>query len=66
MININKCKEVAKNLANQSREKLGEQKLNDFLDNLDRLLNIELNINSVPWPLSFKSWSHFMHGHPIL
>ena len=30
MININKCKDVAKNLANQSREKLGEQKLNDF------------------------------------
>ena len=37
MLNINKCKNIAKSLANQSREKLGEQKLNEFFANFNKL-----------------------------
>ena len=37
MLNINKCKNIAKSLANQSREKLGEQKLNEFFVNFNKL-----------------------------
>ena len=38
MININKCKEVAKNLANRSIEKLGEPKLNEFFDGFNMFI----------------------------
>ena len=36
MINIDKCKNVAKSLAKQSSEKLGEQKLNEFLNTFSK------------------------------
>lgn len=34
MININKCKNIAKSLAKQSSKTLGQQKLNDFFDKI--------------------------------
>ena len=38
MININKCKDVAKSLANQSKEILGHQKLDKFFDDFGRFI----------------------------
>lgn len=38
MININKCKNVAKLLAKQGMEALGHQKLNDFSDDFDKIV----------------------------
>ena len=38
MININKCKDIAKALANQSEQKLGAEKLNDFTDSFNKLI----------------------------
>jgi len=37
-MNINKCKDIAKSLANQSKEKLGDQKLNDFFNSFDKFI----------------------------
>ena len=37
MININECKKVAKNLAIQSKKKLGEQELNNFFVSLNKI-----------------------------
>ncbi len=39
MINIDKCKNRAKYLANQSKEKLGDQKLNNFSDSFNEVVN---------------------------
>lgn len=39
MININKCKNIAKLLANQSKEKLGEQKFQQFSNAFDKIVN---------------------------
>ena len=38
MIHINKCKDIAKNLALQSKEKLGEEKLNEFFNDLNKFI----------------------------
>ena len=38
MININKCKNIAKSLAKQSSKTLGQQKLNDFSDDFDKII----------------------------
>ncbi|CAL7963662.1 hypothetical protein MIDIC_70046 [Alphaproteobacteria bacterium] len=38
MINIDKCRNIAKSLAAQSKEKLGAQKLNDFFDSFDKFV----------------------------
>ena len=36
--NINKCKNIAKSLAKQSSKTLGQQKLNDFFDDFDKII----------------------------
>jgi len=38
MINTSKCKDIAKSLVNQSREKLGEQKLNEFFAKFNKIV----------------------------
>jgi len=38
MININKCKNIAKSVAKQSCEKLGEQKLNEFFIEFNKIV----------------------------
>jgi hypothetical protein len=39
MININKCKNIAKSLANQSKEKLGDQKFYEFSNAFAKIVN---------------------------
>ena len=39
MININKCKNIAKSLAKQSKETLSEQKLNNFYDDFNKIVS---------------------------
>ncbi|WP_323733126.1 hypothetical protein [Candidatus Bandiella euplotis] len=46
-MNINKCKDIAKSLANQSKEKLGDQKLNDFFNSFDKFIAEYKNKQSV-------------------
>ena len=38
MININKCKDIAKSIAKQSKEKLGQEKLNTFFDDFNKFV----------------------------
>ena len=38
MININKCKNIAKSVAKQSCQKLGEQKLNEFFIEFNKIV----------------------------
>lgn len=38
MININKCKDIAKSLVNQSRKNLGEQKVNEFFAKFNKIV----------------------------
>ena len=38
MINLSKCKDIAKALANQSEQKLGAENLNDFTDSFGKFI----------------------------
>jgi hypothetical protein len=39
MVDINKCKNTAKLLAKQSKETLGDEKLNNFSESFDKIVN---------------------------